>query len=279
MTKALVAPIKAMSIAMTLQLVVVLIVATLPSLTQAAKAGRLFSTSILRCPGAKRCGLFSVTMHSGRAGTSECKVSCVFLPMLQARAKTCGGCEDEDGLVPLVPTTPQPVAPVAPSTASPVAPTAPVNPATSYNIDIQFIGDPLSDKAYFVNATKKWQSVIVGDKPSFATAGFKPKEAGCVYPTTVEDLFICCVYKFIDGDQLVVGIAGPDVNRPDGTAALGTMTFDTSDITLLKNSNSLVETILHEMGHVIGTFCSFFYVTALYSAHTRSTCGIAVVPS
>jgi hypothetical protein len=217
-------------------------------LVQCPHSVQAAAQSILRCPGSKRCGFVSVTMHSGSG--AQCVESCVFLPLLQ-RSKTCGSC-------PATTTTPPP--PIAPAPTAPTAPTAP----PAFAIDVQFLsGISAGDQAIFNTAKARWESVIVGDKSDFATAGISLKslESGCVLPNTIDDLYICANYKAIDGNDNIVGIAGPNMSRQDGTAVIGSMTFDSADIALLKNSNSLGSTILHEMGHVLGT----------------TACGIAVL--
>jgi hypothetical protein len=199
--------------------------------------------SFWRCPGSKRCGIISVTMHLGSG--AQCVESCVFLPLLQ-RSKTCGACPAQTS------TPPAPVAPVAPAPTAPTAPTAP----PAFSIDIQYLsGISAADQVVFRTAKARWESVIVGDKSDFDTSGItlKSLESACVLPKIIDDLYICAQYKAIDGNENIVGMAGPNMSRQDGTAVIGSMTFDTADIALLKSSNSLGSTILHEMGHVLGT--------------------------
>jgi hypothetical protein len=150
----------------------------------------------------------------------------------------------------------------------PTAPTAPTMPPV-FAIDIQFLsGIPAADQGIFKTAKARWESVIVGDKSDFDTEGItlKSLESGCVLPKIIDDLYICANYKAIDGNDNIVGIAGPNMSRQDGTSVIGSMTFDSADIALLKSSNSLGSTILHEMGHVLGTTASGIAVLSFENA-------------
>jgi hypothetical protein len=198
-------------------------------------------------------------MHSGVG--DGCVESCVLWPLLEQRTKTCGACPTTTSAV--MASSVQRTAIAAPVKARVRAPVrAPVRkPPTAppaYTIDIQFTKSiPAADQAVFRTAKARWESVIVGDKLDFETEGITLKnlDSACVLPKIIDDLYICANYKAIDGNEKIVGIAGPNFSRQDGSPAIGSMTFDIADIALLNRTNSLTSTILHEMGHVLGT-CS-----------------------
>lgn len=53
----------------------------------------------------------------------------------------------------------------------------------------------------------------------------------------------------------VLGTAGPFITRTsNGLPIVGSMIFDIADIDALRASGELVDVILHEMGHVLGTY-------------------------
>jgi hypothetical protein len=114
-------------------------------------------------------------------------------------------------------------------------------------------GLPSADAAIFSAAADRWMTVIVGDLPgTVSTAAFR-KISDCVYPATIDDLFICARYTSIDGTSGILGSAGPEYTRnSDGLPVVGTMEFDTADTPSMKASGELIDTILHEMGHVLG---------------------------
>jgi Leishmanolysin len=203
-------------------------------------------------------------MHSGTANTRDCEEVCVWFVFLNSDL-SCGGCGDA-GSEGEPPPTPRPVAspgaPPPPSpnqtpeggTPPPVAP-APTPPSTpsAYSIQLDLAGLPAADAAIFSAAADRWTSVIVGDLPgTVSTAGFRTV-SNCIYPATIDDLYICGRYTNIDGPSGVLGSAGPFYTRnSDGLPVVGTMEFDSADTPSMKASGELIDTILHEMGHVIG---------------------------
>jgi hypothetical protein len=69
-------------------------------------------------------------------------------------------------------------------------------------------------------------------------------------------LFICATYEAYDGPGNVLAIAGPDyVRTSNNLPTSGNMVFDLDDLANMKNNGGSVffSTILHEMGHVLGT--------------------------
>jgi Leishmanolysin len=126
-------------------------------------------------------------------------------------------------------------------------------PGGQYNIQLQLVGIPTADQSYFSQAKSRWESVITGDLVDTSNLGLIDMGGGCAYPANIDDLYICASYKAIDGDKNIVGLAGPHYNRAsDMTPFVGSMEFDLADIQFLTDQGSFVDTVLHEMGHVLG---------------------------
>lgn len=145
------------------------------------------------------------------------------------------------------------IAPTKEPTKAPMrAPTAP----SPYTIQLDFTNiSSASDRIVFEGAARRWEEVIRGDLPNIPQASLPARTDNCTWPSQIDDLYICAKFAAIDGPNGVLGYAGPDYIRPDsGLAGSGNMVFDQDDIVnLQKNGGSaFVNTILHEMGHVIG---------------------------
>lgn len=113
----------------------------------------------------------------------------------------------------------------------------------SFLIEVEF-KDGLTDsqmKAFEV-AAKRWSEIITGDLPNAVIDG-----------KTVDDLLITAEGADIDGSGAILGQAGPEFIRTDGLLPItGMMQFDKADLKDMEDDGSLVNVIVHEMGHVIG---------------------------
>lgn len=116
-------------------------------------------------------------------------------------------------------------------------------PASSFNIEIVYTGDP-QFQSFFDAAAARWSQVIVGDLPDFAG---------------VDDLRISASVTSIDGPGRILAQAGPTAIRPNnGLPYQGQMQFDSADIGDLVSKGTFGDVVLHEMGHVLG-FLSFYF--------------------
>jgi hypothetical protein len=149
--------------------------------------------------------------------------------------------------------------PQNPGPTPPGPPPPPPPPATGYNITLAF-GSSISnaDKAVFQSAASRWQQVITADLPDSNSAvsatDCDPKLTGFPSVNSVDDLVIFADVVTIDGPGGTLARAGPCLLRQSGTQlpGVGTMEFDVADVAELRTKNHLLETITHEMGHVIG---------------------------
>lgn len=112
-----------------------------------------------------------------------------------------------------------------------------------FNIEVRFLGGlTTSQQRIFEQAAERWSQIITGDLPSVRVDG-----------EIVDDILIEAQGVFIDGPGGVLGQAGPTQLRPGSLLpAKGFMEFDTADIIRQEQDGSLINTIVHEIGHVLG---------------------------
>jgi hypothetical protein len=117
----------------------------------------------------------------------------------------------------------------------------------------------------FAKAKQKWESIIVGDLPSFSSSDLDndPQLRCTGYPSTIDDVYLCGRETSIDGPGGVLGSASPLYTRGSGVVNprtgeeyrvtfTGRMEFDSDDIADLQSSGEFDEVVFHEMGHIIG---------------------------
>jgi hypothetical protein len=122
-----------------------------------------------------------------------------------------------------------------------------------------------SQKAAFLAAAARWESLITGDALDVSVAA--PINVGdcgeggfsLATGSTVDDLLIFASVVPLDGPRGVLGISGPCFLRRAGAAfavgdlsVIGQMRFDEADMQELEEQGGLNSVILHEMGHVLG---------------------------
>lgn len=115
--------------------------------------------------------------------------------------------------------------------------------ASNFNIQLRFTGGlSASQRSVFELAKARWQEIITGDLPSVVIDGEE-----------IDDLLIEASGEAIDGAGRVLGQAGPTHVRNDSQLPCkGVMAFDVADLADMEANGSLVDVIIHEMGHVIG---------------------------
>ena len=117
-------------------------------------------------------------------------------------------------------------------------------PTSQFQIVVRFIDNSLtpSQKAIFNEAAARWSEIITGDLPDVYTS-----------IGLVDDLVIDASAPYIDGNGGILGSAGPrEVRSGSLLPAYGVMQFDSADMANMEANGSLVNVIIHEMGHCIG---------------------------
>ncbi len=110
-------------------------------------------------------------------------------------------------------------------------------------ITVNFTGSiSETQKRAFEQAANRWDRII---DTSFAAVS--------VEGNVLNGITIDASIEAIDGNQGILGQAGPTILRPDNELPIkGIMQFDLADILRLERNNSLKDVILHEMAHVLG---------------------------
>jgi subtilisin-like proprotein convertase family protein len=119
---------------------------------------------------------------------------------------------------------------------------------TQFSIELEFVGGlNANQRSIFGLAAARWAEVIIGDLP---TATIETDNGG---QREVDDVLIRAEGRVIDGPSGTLGSAGPRIVRvPSDLPIMGEMTFDTADLADMEQDGSLIDVILHEMGHVLG---------------------------
>lgn len=114
---------------------------------------------------------------------------------------------------------------------------------SNFDIQLRFTGGlSASQRSAFELARVRWQEIITGDLPSVEIDGEE-----------IDDLLIEASGEAIDGAGRVLGQAGPTYVRSDSLLPCkGVMSFDVADLADMEANGSLVDVIIHEMGHVLG---------------------------
>ena len=132
-------------------------------------------------------------------------------------------------------------------------PPPPPPPPGGGNYDIQFVFSSTvtaAQRQLFQNAAARWEEVIRGDLPN-TPLNKRSNLCGQGEPAfngNVDDIVIYANVGPRDGRGGVLASAGPCLTRSGGLTTYGVMNFDSAD----SNGPELFETILHEMGHVLG---------------------------
>ncbi|MEZ5321535.1 MAG: leishmanolysin-related zinc metalloendopeptidase [Microthrixaceae bacterium] len=116
-------------------------------------------------------------------------------------------------------------------------------------------GMTAEQSAAFDTAANRWDRIVrtgLADQPLSFAANYCADGLDA-YSGTVDDLLIDVLVRNIDGPGGILGQAGPCLLRGGGGLPVyGIMVFDSSDLTSLQSQGLLVDTITHEMGHVLG---------------------------
>ncbi len=109
-----------------------------------------------------------------------------------------------------------------------------------------------------VDAPLRWKQLIIGDLADVSFAANPVDSAACGVPhpafnDIVDDIRIFVQVEEIDGPGNVLGTAGPCFTRDaDLLTVVGVMRFDVDDLLRLETDRTLLDVVIHEMGHVLG---------------------------
>lgn len=133
------------------------------------------------------------------------------------------------------------------STSAPTGSPAPTSLGFEITLDLQSV--PADCRPAFDEAANRWEEVIVGDLVDIDTTGLVSNNCPNL-PPIIDDVFICATIAPIDGVGGVLGTAGPEFVRQDSrpfTTTIGSMSFDSADIELLKEDGTFASVIVsHE---------------------------------
>ncbi|MEM7475181.1 MAG: leishmanolysin-related zinc metalloendopeptidase [Planctomycetota bacterium] len=114
---------------------------------------------------------------------------------------------------------------------------------SEFEIEVRFQGGLTTNQQdAFATAAARWSEIIVGDLQAVRL------------PTgeVVDDVLIDASGTRIDGPGRVLGRAAPTLIRQNKLPAAGFMEFDVDDLRRMESDGTLVDVIIHEMGHVLG---------------------------
>jgi PKD repeat protein len=127
----------------------------------------------------------------------------------------------------------------------------------SYNIELRYSASfPAKFKPAFQAAAARWQSIITSDVPD-SPSTFLPSQCGVTGQTTivgVDDLVIWVdTIPYDAKNPNLLGQAGPCFSRqPSRLTLVGVMDFVDTQMDGLLKANQLTDTVMHEMGHILG---------------------------
>ena len=143
-------------------------------------------------------------------------------------------------------------------TASLTVSYAPASTSDPFNITLDFESSlTTAERTAFEDAAARWSGIITQGLPNVSVSVPQGSCPGGL-PTTafsgvVDDLRIAVEAVPMDGPGGKLGEGGPCLLRSsDKLPVYGIMKFDSADLTMLQNQGLLKDTILHEMGHVLG---------------------------
>jgi hypothetical protein len=183
-----------------------------------------------------RCGLFGLgySMYVGVPETENCTQICAYFPIVRPQEYICGYC-------------------TVPPTQSPTLLPSPTSSPFEIYLDLDVL---ITDRELFRRARDTWTSVIQSNLPSVASVNLESGmlTGNCRYPTTINDIYICCQYIDIDGEGGVVGRTAILATRNDtkGLPVVSRIRLDNDDLISLKDAGIFQQVVEHELAHALG---------------------------
>ncbi|NLA35270.1 MAG: hypothetical protein GX868_06235, partial [Actinobacteria bacterium] len=137
---------------------------------------------------------------------------------------------------------------------APYVQTTPSGGADPFNITVTTFGDADCYASEIAAAAARWESILTS---GFASTTIDFVDGACEVnaPTrryAIDDLEIAINIMPIDGAGGTLGMAGPCYLVGGTRPVFGMMQLDIADIAGLRSSGRLVDTLTHEMGHILG---------------------------
>ena len=149
---------------------------------------------------------------------------------------------------------------INPAVAAPTPTPTPTPAPGAFDVALSYNGLSSSQIAIFEQAAARWEAIIVGDLPNATWNG-----------QAVDDVLISASVVTIDGRGGILGQAGPDSLRSGSFMPIhGVMQFDAADMAAMEANGTLLEVIVHEMGHVLGVGTLWTYHGLLTGAGTSN---------
>lgn len=128
---------------------------------------------------------------------------------------------------------------------------------STFTVSVRYVGETpsLPQQQAFARAIAKWRTVIVarsGESRQTLGAGSCGRSWMPAIDSVITNVVIFANIGPIDGVGSVLGNANLCRLHDNGLAAIGTMLFDSADLTNLESQGLLDAVILHEIGHVLG---------------------------
>ena len=138
--------------------------------------------------------------------------------------------------------------------------------STNFDINVRWVGDLPSAaiQAAVSRAINKWKSIVLNN---VGTTRFTGPAQSCgrswmpAVDTVVTNLLLYARIGTIDGVGNILGNANAcAIHSATGLTGIGTMEFDSDDLTFLDSRGLMDAVLIHEMGHSLG-FGGFFWTS------------------
>jgi len=129
---------------------------------------------------------------------------------------------------------------------------AAVQETSPFQVDVRFLGGlNANQRSVFHLAAQRWAQIITEALPPVSVSG--EVVPGVNIDEVVQNVVIYARGEDLGGVGGILGQAGPVYLRTGSSLpAVGIMSFDIADLDNMETNGSLVNVVIHEMGHVLG---------------------------